>query len=107
MGPEAKRVKPYSQPLALKELAAMLKAAEVGDFDAFQRMLASPDSPLGSDFYRQPNEALLMEALLMLVSIYKGTGRSMAGYAAQLANNFSRDNTLAAAGIYVPKPFRD
>lgn len=98
-----KRVKPYSQPLALKELAIILSYAERGDFNKVQDLIASADSPLGADFIRQPDSALVLEAVLVLSSIYKGTGRSMAGYCQALATDFATSH-IRAAGIHIPKP---
>jgi hypothetical protein len=99
----ANRIKPYSQPLALKELAAILRAAEKGQYERVQTMIAASESPIGSDYIRQPDAALVLEAVLVLSSIYKGTGRSMAGYCEQLATDFALTH-IRAAGIHIPKP---
>lgn len=99
----AQKVRPYSPPLAYRELAAMLSRGEHGDLDGMRRLLEQPDSPIGPDYYRQPREAVLFEALLVLLSIHKGTGRSMASYCQKLADNYARDTILAANGVRIPR----
>lgn len=97
------QIRPYSAVLVLRELAVMLRAAERGDLNGMKRLLTQEDSPIGSDYYRQPMEAVLLEALLVIESIHRGTGRSMAAYCQKLADNHARDTVLAASGIRIPR----
>lgn len=97
------QIRPYSPVLALRELATMLRAAERGNLEGMKKLLTQEDSPIGSDYYRQPMEGVLLEALLVMESIHRGTGRSMATYCQKLADNHGRDTILANAGIRIPR----
>lgn len=85
-----------SQKASLRRLRQYLELAEKGDFTSLVQMIDAGTQ----NAHEHPN-AVILEAILMLNSLTKGTGRSMAGYAGKMLDNFDKRGTHGT-GLWVP-----
>lgn len=93
-----------SQKVALQQLIQYLKVAERGDLTGLLKLMEDDDTHGEMDPFVKPHpNAVLLEAILLLESLHRGTGRSMVGYANAALRDFDQ-RPARPSGIYIPRP---